>query len=103
MDLAPGSPGYFAREAAPEDLPTTSARIRIRSLAVAHDLKTLPQRLVFMGYGMPAAYAAKLVYRIGLWSLSWRRGFQMTAESGAGAPVEFGAPIVVLNDGWLGS
>jgi acetolactate synthase-1/2/3 large subunit len=57
-----------------------------------------------MGYGMPAAYAAKLVFpdrRVV--AVVGDGGFQMTAGELAmarrlGLPV----PVVVLNDGWLG-
>ena len=57
-----------------------------------------------MGYGMPAAYAAKLV-------LPHRRvaavvgdgGFQMTVgELAMARRLGLAAPIIVLNDGWLG-
>ena len=57
-----------------------------------------------MGYGMPAAFAAKLV-------LPERRvvgvvgdgGFQMTAgELALARRLNLAVPIIVLNDGWLG-
>jgi acetolactate synthase-1/2/3 large subunit len=57
-----------------------------------------------MGYGMPAAYAAKLV-------LPHRRvaavvgdgGFQMTVgELAMARRLSLAVPIIVLNDGWLG-
>ncbi len=57
-----------------------------------------------MGYGMPAAYAAKLVhpYRTVV-GVVGDGCFQMTVgESALGRRLGLAVPIVVLNDGWLG-
>ncbi len=57
-----------------------------------------------MGYGMPAAYAAKLVHpeRV-VAGLVGDGCFQMTAgELALARRLRLSAPIVVLNDGWLG-
>jgi len=57
-----------------------------------------------MGYGMPAAYAAKLVYPDRpVVAVVGDGGFQMTAgELALARRLKLAAPIVVLNDGWLG-
>jgi acetolactate synthase-1/2/3 large subunit len=57
-----------------------------------------------MGYGMPAAYAAKLVYPnrcvVGVIGDGC---FQMTAgELALARRLNLAAPVIVLNDGWLG-
>ncbi len=57
-----------------------------------------------MGYGMPAAYAAKLVHpdRVVI-GVVGDGCFQMTAgELALARRLGLAAPIVVLNDGWLG-
>ena len=57
-----------------------------------------------MGYGMPAAYAAKLVYPgRSVVGVVGDGCFQMTAgELALARRLGLRAPIVVLNDGWLG-
>jgi len=57
-----------------------------------------------MGYGMPAAYAAKLVYPDrAVVAVIGDGGFQMTAgELALARRLNLAVPIVVLNDGWLG-
>jgi len=57
-----------------------------------------------MGYGMPAAYAAKLVYpHRSVVSVIGDGCFQMTAgELSLARRENLHVPVVVLNDGWLG-
>ncbi len=57
-----------------------------------------------MGYGMPAAYAAKLVHPDrAVVGVVGDGCFQMTAgELAMARRLGLGVPIVVLNDGWLG-
>jgi acetolactate synthase-1/2/3 large subunit len=57
-----------------------------------------------MGYGMPAAYAAKLVYpERPVVAIVGDGGFQMTAgELALARRLNLAVPVVVLNDGWLG-
>src|ERR1051325_6856832 len=57
-----------------------------------------------MGYGMPAAYAAKLVHpERAVVGVVGDGCFQMTAgELALARRLRLKAPIVVLNDGWLG-
>ncbi|MGH7795474.1 MAG: thiamine pyrophosphate-binding protein [Candidatus Binatia bacterium] len=57
-----------------------------------------------MGYGMPAAYAAKLVFpERPVVAVVGDGGFQMTAgELALARRLNLAVPIVVLNDGWLG-
>jgi acetolactate synthase I/II/III large subunit len=57
-----------------------------------------------MGYGMPAAYAAKLVYpERAVVSIVGDGGFQMTAgELALARRLKLATPVIVLNDGWLG-
>ncbi len=57
-----------------------------------------------MGYGMPAAYAAKLIYpHRNVVAVVGDGGFQMTVGELAMARRQgLTVPIVVLNDGWLG-
>jgi acetolactate synthase-1/2/3 large subunit len=57
-----------------------------------------------MGYGMPAAYAAKLVLPDrAVVAVIGDGGFQMTAgELALARRLNLAVPIVVLNDGWLG-
>jgi acetolactate synthase-1/2/3 large subunit len=57
-----------------------------------------------MGYGMPAAYAAKLVYPDrSVVAVIGDGGFQMTAgELALARRHNLAVPVVVLNDGWLG-
>lgn len=57
-----------------------------------------------MGYGMPAAYAAKLVYpQKSIVGVVGDGCFQMTAgELAMARRLGIAVPIVVLNDGWLG-
>lgn len=57
-----------------------------------------------MGYGMPAAYAAKLVYpERAVVGVVGDGCFQMTAgELALARRLDLPVPIVVLNDGWLG-
>lgn len=57
-----------------------------------------------MGYGMPAAYAAKLVFPDRqIVCVVGDGGFQMTAgELALARRLNLAVPIVVLNDGWLG-
>jgi acetolactate synthase-1/2/3 large subunit len=56
-----------------------------------------------MGYGIPAAYAAKLVHPgRAVVGLVGDGCFQMTAgELALGRRLGLAAPIIVLNDGWL--
>ena len=57
-----------------------------------------------MGYGMPAAYAAKLVFpERAVVCVVGDGGFQMTAgELALARRLRLAVPIIVLNDGWLG-
>lgn len=57
-----------------------------------------------MGYGMPAAYAAKLVFpERAVVCVVGDGGFQMTAgELALARRLNLAVPVVVLNDGWLG-
>jgi acetolactate synthase-1/2/3 large subunit len=57
-----------------------------------------------MGYGMPSAYAAKLVHPDRtVVSVVGDGGFLMTAgELSVARRLNLGVPVVVLNDGWLG-
>lgn len=57
-----------------------------------------------MGYGMPAAYAAKLIYPgRPIVCIVGDGGFQMTAgELALARRLNLAVPIIVLNDGWLG-
>ena len=57
-----------------------------------------------MGYGMPAAYAAKLVFpERSVVCIVGDGGFQMTAgELAMARRLNLAVPIIVLNDGWLG-
>jgi acetolactate synthase-1/2/3 large subunit len=57
-----------------------------------------------MGYGMPAAYAAKLVHRDRpVVCVLGDGGFQMTAgELALARRLNLDVPVIVLNDGWLG-
>ncbi len=57
-----------------------------------------------MGYGMPAAYAAKLVHpERPVVGVVGDGGFQMTAgELALARRLNLAVPILVLNDGWLG-
>jgi acetolactate synthase-1/2/3 large subunit len=57
-----------------------------------------------MGYGMPAAFAAKMVYPDRpVACVVGDGGFQMTAgELALARRLSLALPIVVLNDGWLG-
>ena len=57
-----------------------------------------------MGYGMPAAYAAKLVYpERAVACVVGDGGFQMTAgELALARRLNLAVPLVILNDGWLG-
>lgn len=57
-----------------------------------------------MGYGMPAAYAAKLVLpQRQVIAVVGDGGFQMTAgELSMARRLNLQVPVVVLNDGWLG-
>ena len=57
-----------------------------------------------MGYGMPSAYAAKLVHpERTVVSVVGDGGFLMTAgELSLARRLNLEVPVVVLNDGWLG-
>jgi acetolactate synthase-1/2/3 large subunit len=57
-----------------------------------------------MGYGMPAAYAAKLVHpERAVVAVVGDGGFQMTAgELSLARRLGLAVPLIVLNDGWLG-
>ena len=57
-----------------------------------------------MGYGMPAAYAAKLIFpERTVVCVVGDGGFQMTAgELALARRLNLAVPVVVLNDGWLG-
>jgi acetolactate synthase-1/2/3 large subunit len=57
-----------------------------------------------MGYGMPAAYAAKLVFpERSIVAVVGDGGFQMTAgELALARRRNLAVPVIVLNDGWLG-
>jgi len=57
-----------------------------------------------MGYGMPSAYAAKLVHPDRtVVSVVGDGGFLMTAgELSVARRLNLEVPVVVLNDGWLG-
>lgn len=56
-----------------------------------------------MGYGMPAAYAAKLIYpERPIICIVGDGGFQMTAgELALARRINLAVPVIVLNDGWL--
>ena len=57
-----------------------------------------------MGYGMPAAYAAKLVHaERAVVAIVGDGGFQMTAgELSLARRLNLAVPLIILNDGWLG-
>jgi acetolactate synthase I/II/III large subunit len=57
-----------------------------------------------MGYGLPAAYAAKLVFPYRqVVAVVGDGGFQMTAgELSLARRLRLQVPVIVLNDGWLG-
>jgi acetolactate synthase I/II/III large subunit len=57
-----------------------------------------------MGYGMPAAYAAKLVHPArAVVAIVGDGGFQMTAgELSLARRLNLAVPLIILNDGWLG-
>jgi acetolactate synthase I/II/III large subunit len=57
-----------------------------------------------MGFGMPAAYAAKLVFPDrAVVAVIGDGGFQMTAgELALARRLNLPVPVIVLNDGWLG-
>jgi acetolactate synthase-1/2/3 large subunit len=57
-----------------------------------------------MGYGMPAAFAAKLVHPDrAVACVVGDGGFQMTAgELALARRLNLAVPVIVLNDGWLG-
>jgi acetolactate synthase I/II/III large subunit len=57
-----------------------------------------------MGYGMPAAYAAKLIFPDrAIAAVVGDGGFQMTAgELAMARRLNIAVPTIVLNDGWLG-
>jgi acetolactate synthase-1/2/3 large subunit len=57
-----------------------------------------------MGYGMPAAFAAKLVHpERAVVCVLGDGGFQMTAgELALARRLHLAVPVIVLNDGWLG-
>ncbi len=57
-----------------------------------------------MGYGIPAAYAAKLVHpERAVVAIVGDGGFQMTAgELALARRLKLAVPVIVLNDGWLG-
>ena len=57
-----------------------------------------------MGYGMPSAYAAKLVHpQRAVVCVVGDGGFQMTAgELALARRLNLAVPVIVLNDGWLG-
>jgi acetolactate synthase I/II/III large subunit len=57
-----------------------------------------------MGYGMPAAYAAKLVFPVRkVICVVGDGGFQMTVgELALARRLNLAVPVIVLNDGWLG-
>ncbi len=57
-----------------------------------------------MGYGMPAAYAAKLVHpERAVVGIVGDGGFQMTAgELALARRLKLAVPVIVLDDGWLG-
>jgi acetolactate synthase I/II/III large subunit len=57
-----------------------------------------------MGYGMPAAYAAKLIHpERAVACVIGDGGFQMTAgELALARRLNLAVPVIVLNDGWLG-
>jgi acetolactate synthase-1/2/3 large subunit len=57
-----------------------------------------------MGYGMPAAYAAKLAFPDrAVVAVVGDGGFQMTAgELALARRLNLAVPVIVLNDGWLG-
>jgi acetolactate synthase I/II/III large subunit len=57
-----------------------------------------------MGYGMPAAYAAKLVFpERAVVCVVGDGGFQMTVgELALARRLRLAVPVIVLNDGWLG-
>jgi acetolactate synthase-1/2/3 large subunit len=57
-----------------------------------------------MGYGMPAAFAAKLVYpERKVACVVGDGGFQMTVgELAMARRLNLAVPTIVLNDGWLG-
>ena len=57
-----------------------------------------------MGFGMPAAYAAKLVHpERAVLAMIGDGGFQMTVgELALARRLNLAVPVIVLNDGWLG-
>jgi acetolactate synthase-1/2/3 large subunit len=115
--LRPGTPGFAAHHALdvlrgwlPAD-GILAYDVGAHTHQIATQWRTdLPRTLLAtngwssMGYGMPAAYAAKLVDpERDVVCVVGDGGFQMTAgELALARRLHLAVPVVVLNDGWLG-
>ncbi|MBI2230825.1 MAG: thiamine pyrophosphate-binding protein, partial [Deltaproteobacteria bacterium] len=115
--LRPSSPGFAAQEALDilrEKLPPEgilSYDVGAHTHQIASQWRTdYPRTLLAtngwssMGYGMPAAFAGKLVHPDRtVVAVVGDGGFQMTAgELALARRLNLAVPIIVLNDGWLG-
>jgi len=115
--LRPSRPGFAAQEALDilrEKLPPEgilSYDVGAHTHQIASQWRTDHPRTLLatngwssMGYGMPAAYAAKLVFPDrAIVGVVGDGGFQMTAgELALARRLNLAVPIIVLNDGWLG-
>jgi acetolactate synthase I/II/III large subunit len=115
--LRPSRPGFAAQEALDilrEKLPRDgilSYDVGAHTHQIASQWRTDHPRTLLatngwssMGYGMPAAYAAKLVYPDRtVVAVVGDGGFLMTAgELALARRLHLAVPIIVLNDGWLG-
>jgi acetolactate synthase-1/2/3 large subunit len=117
QSLRPSSPGFAAHEALdilrekfpPEGILAYDVGAHTHQIATqwrTNHPKTLlaTNGWSSMGYGMPAAYAAKLVFpERSVVAVIGDGGFQMTAgELAMARRLNLAVPIIVLNDGWLG-
>jgi acetolactate synthase-1/2/3 large subunit len=115
--LRPSRPGFAAQEALDilrEKLPPEgilTCDVGAHTHQIASQWRTDYPRTTLatngwssMGYGMPAAYAAKLVLPDrAVVAVVGDGGFQMTAgELALARRLNLAVPIIVLNDGWLG-
>jgi acetolactate synthase-1/2/3 large subunit len=117
QSLRPSAPGFVAHEALdilreklpPEGILAYDVGAHTHQIAAqwrTNHAKTLlaTNGWSSMGYGMPAAYAAKLVFpERPVAAVIGDGGFQMTAgELALARRLNLAVPLVVLNDGWLG-
>lgn len=115
--LRPGSGGFAVHEALDilrEKLPSDAILaydVGAHTHQIASQWRTsMPKTMLAtngwssMGYGMPAAFAAKLVYpNRSVVCVVGDGGFQMTAgELALARRLNLAVPTIVLNDGWLG-